>query len=109
MSLNSFSKTVENKELGATEWTLSIEKIGRGGLSGAPLTKRSAELVRYIHEKTGGAFPIIGVGGIMTVDDALEMLDAGASLIQVYTGFIYEGPGFVKKICRRIKERGNAG
>ncbi len=82
-----------------------IEHIGKGGLSGKPLTKRSLEIVRYIHEKTQGNFPIIGVGGIMTPDDALAMLDAGACLIQVYTGFIYNGPGFVRKICKRLKQR----
>ncbi len=83
----------------------TVGKIGRGGLSGAPLTKRSVEMVRYIHEKTQGNFPIIGVGGIMSPEDALAMLDAGASLIQVYTGFIYEGPCFVRKICKALKER----
>lgn len=80
-----------------------VERIGRGGLSGAPLTKRAVEIVRYIHEKTGGCFPIIGVGGIMSADDAVEMLNAGASLIQLYTGFIYEGPMLPKKICKRLK------
>lgn len=80
-----------------------VADIGRGGLSGGPLTKRSLEVVRYIHEKTEGRFPIIGVGGIMTEDDALAMLDAGASLIQIYTGFIYNGPRFVRRICRRLK------
>ncbi|MBN1132640.1 MAG: quinone-dependent dihydroorotate dehydrogenase [Bacteroidales bacterium] len=79
-----------------------IDKIGNGGLSGAPLKKRSLEVVRYISVKTEGKLPIIGVGGIMTVQDALDMLDAGAHLIQVYTGFIYEGPGFVKRINRAI-------
>ncbi len=85
--------------------TETIEHIGKGGLSGKPLTQRSVEIVRYIHEKTQGNFPIIGVGGIMTPDDALAMLDAGASLIQVYTGFIYNGPAFVRKICKRLKQR----
>lgn len=72
-------------------------------MSGAPLTRRSLETVRYIHEKTEGRFPIIGVGGIMTEDDAVAMLDAGADLIQVYTGFIYNGPTFVKRICKRLR------
>ena len=67
------------------------------------MTKRSLEMVRYIHEKTEGRFPIIGVGGIMTEDDAVAMLDAGADLIQVYTGFIYNGPAFVKRICKRLR------
>lgn len=80
-----------------------VEQIGSGGLSGAPLTARSLEMVRYIHQKTEGRYPIIGVGGIMTPDDAMRMLDAGASLVQVYTGFIYGGPCFVKKICKKIR------
>lgn len=82
-----------------------VAEIGNGGLSGGPLTDRSLEMVRYIHKKTEGRFPIIGVGGIMTEDDAVAMLDAGASLIEVYTGFIYNGPGFAKRICKRLKER----
>jgi len=85
-----------------------IAKIGSGGLSGTPITQRSLEMVRYISEKTGGKLPIIGVGGIMTVQDALNMLDAGATLVQVYTGFIYEGPGFVKRINRAILKRRTA-
>ncbi len=79
-----------------------IRTIGNGGMSGAPLTIRSLEVVRYISEKTGGNLPIIGVGGIMSVQDALNMLDAGATLLQVYTGFIYNGPGFIRKINRAI-------
>ena len=82
-----------------------IEAIGSGGLSGAPITARSLEVVRYIREKTGGSLPIIAVGGIMSVRDALNMLDAGATLIQLYTGFIYEGPGLVRKINRAILKR----
>jgi len=85
----------------------AVENIGNGGLSGGPLTKRAVEMVRYIHRKTEGSFPIIGVGGIMSVDEATAMLDAGASLIQLYTGFIYNGPAFAKQICKRlIKQRG---
>lgn len=80
-----------------------IEKIGRGGLSGAPLFERSLELVRYIHEKTSGRLPIIGVGGIMTGEQASQMLEAGASLIEIYTGFIYEGPSAVKRILKNIQ------
>ncbi|MCC8020313.1 MAG: quinone-dependent dihydroorotate dehydrogenase [Rikenellaceae bacterium] len=79
-----------------------VEAMGAGGLSGSPLTERSIEMVRYLHEKTEGRYPIIGVGGIMTPEDAQRMLDAGASLVQVYTGFIYEGPSLVKRICRHI-------
>ncbi len=75
-----------------------IEKIGAGGLSGKPLRNRSTEVIRYLHDTSGGAFPIIGVGGIHTAQDAIEKLEAGASLIQLYTGFIYEGPQLVKDI-----------
>lgn len=73
-----------------------------GGLSGKPLTRRSTEVIRYISQKTENAFPIIGVGGIHSAEEALEKLNAGASLIQVYTGFIYEGPGLIKQICQGI-------
>ena len=73
-----------------------------GGLSGKPLTKRSTEVIRYLSQKSNGAFPIIGVGGIHSPEDAMEKLKAGASLIQLYTGFIYEGPGLVKRINKKI-------
>lgn len=76
-----------------------------GGLSGRPVRQRSTEVIRYLHTKGNGAFPIIGVGGIHSAEDALEKLDAGASLVQIYTGFIYEGPGLVKAINRCILER----
>lgn len=80
----------------------SLDKIGSGRLSGAPLTRRAVEVVRRIHTRSGGNFPIIGVGGIMTPADAKAMLDAGADLIQLYTGYIYEGPGLVGEICRSL-------
>lgn len=80
-----------------------IAEIDRGGLSGKPLTERSRAMVAYIHQKTGGKIPIIGVGGIMTVEDAQAMLAAGASLIQLYSGVIYSGPSLVKKICRALR------
>ncbi len=83
----------------------AVESIGKGGLSGHPLTQRSLEMVRYIHGKTEGQVPIIGVGGIMSEQDALNMLEAGATLIQVYTGFIYNGPAFAKKILKKIDAR----
>ncbi len=99
----------------ATNTTISRENLrtnnseltsfGAGGLSGKPLTKRSTEVIRYLSEKSGKAFPIIGVGGIHTAEDAIEKLNAGASLVQVYTGFIYEGPGIAKKICKEILKR----
>lgn len=74
-----------------------------GGLSGRPLTERAREVVTFVAKHTGGTLPIIGVGGIHTVDDALRMLDAGASLIQLYTGFIYRGPGLVRGINRALR------
>ncbi len=73
-----------------------------GGLSGKPLSRRSTEVIRYLSEKSGKSFPIIGVGGIHSAADALEKLNAGAALIQIYTGFIYEGPELVKNICKGI-------
>lgn len=79
-----------------------INFIGDGGLSGAPLYQKSLEFVKYIHKKTEGSLPIVAVGGIMTPQQAKEMLDAGASLIQIYSGFIYNGPGFVKKILKYL-------
>ncbi|MBI9052995.1 MAG: quinone-dependent dihydroorotate dehydrogenase [Bacteroidales bacterium] len=82
-----------------------IEEIANGGMSGKPLTNRSTEIIRYLSEKSNGDIPIIGVGGIMSVEDAIEKLDAGASLIQLYTGFIYEGPGFVKRINKALVKR----
>jgi dihydroorotate dehydrogenase len=81
-----------------------VKKIGDGGLSGKPVRERSTEVIRYISRKTGGKLPIIGVGGIMSAADALEKLRAGATLVQIYTGFIYEGPRLVKKINRAILE-----
>ncbi len=79
-----------------------IEKIGAGGLSGKPLTKRSTEVIKYLKQKSNNAFPVIGVGGIHSSEDAIEKLNAGADLIQLYTGFIYEGPGLIKKINKEI-------
>ena len=79
-----------------------LEKIGAGGVSGKPLTKRSTEVIRYLHTKGEGKFPIIGVGGIHSAEDALEKLEAGAVLVQVYTGFIYEGPKLVKRINKAV-------
>ena len=92
----------------ATNTTLSREnltsenKTETGGLSGKPLTKRSTEVIRFLSEKSGKAFPIIGVGGIHTAQDALEKLEAGASLVQLYTGFIYEGPELINAINKAI-------
>ncbi len=77
-----------------------------GGVSGKPLTNRSTEVIRYLADKSSRSFPIIGVGGIHSAQDAIEKLDAGASLIQVYTGFIYEGPGLISDICKGILKAG---
>ena len=79
-----------------------IKQVGAGGLSGQPLRERSTEVIRYIHTKSKGSIPVIGVGGIMSKEDALEKLEAGASLIQLYTGFIYEGPALVKTINKEL-------
>lgn len=92
--------TISRDNLVTAEQT--IKNIGAGGLSGKPLKERSTEIVKYIHKQTAGKIPIIASGGIFTGDDAKEKLNAGASLLQVWTGFIYEGPGIVKKICRQL-------
>jgi dihydroorotate dehydrogenase len=96
----------------ATNTTISREGLktnatsfGNGGLSGKPLLKRSTEIVKYLHEKSEGLLPIIASGGIHSVEDAMEKLDAGASLIELYTGFIYEGPQLVKQINKEILRR----
>lgn len=82
----------------------TLEAIGNGGLSGAPLRKRATEVVSYIHTKSNGQIPIIGVGGINSAEDALEKIKAGASLIQIYTGFVYQGPSLIKRINKKIHE-----
>jgi dihydroorotate dehydrogenase len=79
-----------------------VESIGIGGLSGVPVKNRSTEVIRYLAEKSGKSFPIIGIGGIHSAEDALEKIAAGADLIQLYTGFIYEGPALVKRINKAI-------
>jgi dihydroorotate dehydrogenase len=80
-----------------------IEKIGQGGLSGKPIRERSTLIIEYIHKKTEGEIPIIASGGIFTGAHAKEKLNVGADLLQVWTGFIYEGPAIVKKICNALK------
>jgi dihydroorotate dehydrogenase len=80
-----------------------IEEIGNGGMSGAPLHQKNLELVKYVHTKSEGKLPIIGVGGIMSPEHAKAMLDAGASLVEIYTGFIYEGPALVKNIIKHLE------
>lgn len=95
----------------ATNTTLSREglhsknKIEAGGMSGKPLGQRATEVIRFLSEKSNKAFPIIGVGGVHSPEDAIEKLEAGASLIQLYTGFIYEGPALIKKINKAILEK----
>jgi dihydroorotate dehydrogenase len=97
----------------ATNTTISRENLTAaeslknemGGLSGKPLTQRSTEVIRYLHQKSKGSFPIIGVGGIHSADDAVEKLEAGASLVQLYTGFIYEGPGLIGRINKKLLNR----
>lgn len=81
---------------------LGVGNQEAGGLSGAPLRQRSTEIIKYIHQKANGQIPIIASGGIFSSADAKEKLNAGASLVQVWTGFIYEGPAIVKKICRLL-------
>lgn len=79
-----------------------LEAIGNGGLSGKPVRRRSTETVSHIHQKTAGRLPVIGSGGIFTAADAEEKLAAGASLVEVWTGFIYEGPAIAKRICNGL-------
>lgn len=101
-------KTTQIAGVIATNTTISREglksenRVETGGLSGKPLKDRSTEVIRFLSVKSNRAFPIIGVGGIHTATDALEKLEAGASLIQLYTGFIYEGPGLIKRINQEI-------
>jgi dihydroorotate dehydrogenase len=92
--------TISRERLQTPDSTL--KEIGNGGLSGKPLTERSTEVIRYLRSSLGSDYPIIAVGGIMTPHDALEKLKAGADLIQLYTGFIYEGPGLIKRINQQI-------
>ena len=82
-----------------------VEAIGAGGMSGAPLFSKSLKMVKYIHGKTGDNLPIIGVGGIMSPQQAAEMLDAGASLVEIYSGFIYEGPAIIRRILKYLQKR----
>ena len=86
-----------------------IESIGNGGLSGAPIFKKNLELVRYISERSGKKLPVVGVGGIMSPEQAKQMLDAGASLVEIYSGFIYEGPSLVKRINKYLENAARSG
>ena len=87
------------------EGLISSNRSEMGGLSGKPVAERSTEVIRFLYEKSNNAFPIIGVGGIHSSEDAINKLNAGASLIQLYTGFVYEGPGVIKKINKAILEQ----
>lgn len=82
-----------------------LEQIGNGGLSGKPIRERSTAMIKYISDKSNRAFPIIGVGGIHSAKDAMEKLDSGASLVQLYTGFIYEGPELINDINKELLKR----
>jgi dihydroorotate dehydrogenase len=88
---------------GLTTLPGAVQEIGNGGLSGKPLSAKATEVIRYLRQQLGVSFPIIGVGGIMSVEDAVEKMNAGADLIQIYTGFIYEGPGFAKEINMELE------
>jgi dihydroorotate dehydrogenase len=83
----------------------TITQIANGGLSGKPVASRSTEVIKYLSEKSNKTFPIIGVGGIHSAEDAIEKLEAGADLVQIYTGFIYEGPSLIKDINKAIIEK----
>jgi dihydroorotate dehydrogenase len=97
--------TISREELQTSNSTL--ETIGAGGLSGKPLQKRSTEIVQYIHQQTKGTIPLIGSGGIFTDKDAVEKMTTGASLVEVWTGFIYEGPFIVKNILKSLRTIGS--
>lgn len=102
IQLDGFVATNTTIEREGLEHDFKIGSKETGGLSGKPLQKRSTEIVKYIFEKTKGEIPIIASGGIFTSADANSKFEAGASLVQVWTGFIYEGPGIVKKICKSL-------
>ncbi|QJW87989.1 quinone-dependent dihydroorotate dehydrogenase [Spirosoma taeanense] len=95
------TNTTINRDGLATD-PATVAQIGAGGVSGRPLRERATEVIRYLHQQSGGAFPIIGVGGIFSAADAQEKLLAGASLVQVYTSFIYEGPGLAIQINQAL-------
>lgn len=100
------TNTTNSREPLPSTPTETVAAIGAGGLSGAPLRVRSTEMVRYLYSHLGPDYPIIAVGGVFTATDALEKLEAGAALVQVYTGFIYEGPAMIKNILNGLKKSG---
>lgn len=93
------------RHTGLTTDAEMLKRYGSGAVSGKPLTKRSIEVVRRVYERSNGTYPIIGVGGVMTPADAKAMLEAGATLVQVYTGYVYNGPNFVGDICKELINR----
>ena len=82
-----------------------LQEIGNGGVSGQPIKDQSTQVIKYLADTSNKSFPIIGVGGIHSAEDALEKLNAGADLVQIYTGFIYEGPGLIKKINKALLKK----
>ncbi|WP_299151402.1 quinone-dependent dihydroorotate dehydrogenase [uncultured Dokdonia sp.] len=99
------SNTSVNRE-GLKVTDARLEEIGNGGLSGKPVTDRSTRVIKYLADKSNRSFPIIGVGGIHSAQDALDKIEAGASLVQLYTGFVYEGPSLIKDINKAILAKG---
>lgn len=95
--------SVDRKGLRASE--VQLEQIGNGGLSGRPIREKSTATIKYLAEKSNKSFPIIGVGGIHSAADALEKIAAGADLVQIYTGFVYEGPSLIKKINKALLKK----
>jgi dihydroorotate dehydrogenase len=83
--------------------TPEVDALGPGGISGVPVRDRSTEVIRFLHRESGGSFPIIGVGGIDGPEAAREKIDAGAVLVQVYSGLVFEGPGLVRRINRGLR------
>ncbi|MES2881034.1 MAG: nitronate monooxygenase, partial [Bacteroidota bacterium] len=100
------TNTTINREELTTDHSV-LTGIGAGGLSGKPLQQTSTNIVQYIHQKTKGAIPVIGSGGIFTAADAQNKFSAGASLIEVWTGFVYEGPFIVRNICNQLAQTTN--
>ena len=93
------------RRIGLNYSDAEVSRFGQGGLSGRPLSEISTGIIAYLHEKLGEGFPIIGSGGIMSPADALEKINAGASLVQLYTGFVYEGPGLLPRTLKAILQR----
>ena len=96
-----------NKRDGLKTNVNKVKNIGLGGLTGFPIKDMSTNMIKYIYQKSSGSIPIIAVGGIMSPDDAIEKIEAGASLVQLYTGFIYEGPLLIKRINKAILKKYN--